>query len=170
MMCQHTFASIMFLASGVKVLQSIFDWLMFSTEAEIPAEMDLLYVQTTLGWVFLTPLPRAASSLASALTSFEGMSPVEELHPEVAGQGEPHRFLHLHGVGVGGVSLGGGWMMTLKNRNVKNKTQVNFRLDSQVLFVKFVVYAFFGMIETSISPCDLTYYYIIIKTFLFPRL
>ena len=52
MMSQHTFASIMFLASGVKVLQSIFDWLMFSTEAEIPAEMDLLYVQTTLGWVF----------------------------------------------------------------------------------------------------------------------
>ena len=52
MMCQHTFASIMFLASGVKVLQSIFDWSMFSTEAEIPAEMDLLYVQTTLGWVF----------------------------------------------------------------------------------------------------------------------
>ena len=113
-MCQHTFASITFLASGVKVLQSIFDWSMFSTEAEIPAEMDLLYVQTTLGWVFLTPLPRAASSLASALTSFNGMSPVAELHPEVAGWGKPHRFLHLHGVGVGDVSLGGGWLMTLQ--------------------------------------------------------
>ena len=51
-MCQHTFTSITFLASGVKVLQSIFDWSMFSTEAELPAEMDLLYVQTTLGLVF----------------------------------------------------------------------------------------------------------------------
>ena len=86
---------------------------MFSTEAEIPAEMDLLYVQTTLGWVFLTPSPRAASSLASALTPFNGMSPGAELPPEVAGWGKPHRFLHLHGVGVGDVSLGGGWLMTL---------------------------------------------------------